>query len=103
MGYLRKTKEHENLPKNIAGQACVRAILSSNLPGNIKEEMKKFILRNIIPDCQRVSPHCLKAHLINTSISMGLSDKEVEKTKNLFRARVGYEGYYLDAGKLKKV
>jgi hypothetical protein len=84
-------------------QACVQAIFKSSLPYEIKSEMRKFISRNTLHDCQRVPPNCLKAHLIKTAKSKHLPESRINKLKKLFKSKIGFKGYYLDKGKLKKV
>jgi hypothetical protein len=84
-------------------QPCVRAILGADLPSGLKIEMESFIRRNVIADCGRVSPHCLKAHLVKTGKDMRLSEKKIEELMKLFKGEIGWKGYYLDSGKLKKV
>lgn len=103
MIYLANSNDLTSMPRSLAEQACVRSVLKSDLPPEIKGEMKKFILRNVIPECGKVSPNCLKAHLINVSQRMGLSKNKIERLKNLFKSRIGFKGYYLDSDKVKKV
>ena len=86
----------------IARQSCVRIIRRSNLPVILKAEVEKFIERNVLPDCGRVPPNCLKAFMIKTAQRMGFH-RVVPYVKNLFRAKVGYEGYFLDSGQLFRV
>ena len=88
--------------KNIARQACVIAIRKAELPTIVKAEAEQFIQRNILEDCGRVAPNCLKAFLVKTINKMGL-EKMIPYVKNLFKSKVGYEGYYLDAGKLCRI
>lgn len=83
-------------------QSCVRTLRSSNLPILLKAEAEKFIERNILPDCGRVPPNCLKAFMVRTAQRMGLS-RIVPYVKNMFKSKVGYDGYYLDRGKLFRV
>lgn len=89
------------MPRTIAEQACVKAVFKSKLPSKIKEEAMHFISRNILPDCGRVAPNCLKAHLIKSAKEMNLHDK-ISYIDGLFKADIGFNGYYLDSGKLKK-
>lgn len=84
-------------------QPCVKSILNSELPAKIKVEMNKFISRNIIKECGRVAPNCLKAHLIKTAKAHGFPEEKINSLKKLFKSKVGFNGYYLDAGKLKRV
>lgn len=91
------------MPLTVQQQACVIAIRRARLSSQIKNEMRKFISRNILQDCERVSPHCLKAHLIRTGKKLKLNSGRLATLKNLFKARIGFKGYYLDNGKLKKV
>ena len=80
-------------------QSCVIAVRKANLPVTLKIETEHFIERNIIPDCGRVAPNCLKAFMIKTAQKMRLN-RIIPKVKALFRSKVGYDGYFLDAGKL---
>ena len=89
--------------KSIREQPCIRAVKRANLPNKLKQELEKFIERNKLPDCDKVSPHCLKAHMVHTAKKLRLRGKEIESLKTLFRARIGYKGFYLDAGELKRV
>ncbi|MDP4039676.1 MAG: hypothetical protein Q8P57_03800 [Candidatus Pacearchaeota archaeon] len=97
------TLGREGLPDSVKSQACVQAIFKSDIPAEIKKEMHFFILRNTLQDCGKVPPNCLKAHLIKTAKTTGVSPKKISSLRNLFKAKVGYKGYYLDNGKLKKV
>lgn len=92
-----------SIPQTAKSQACVRALQKYNLSSEIRKEMEKFISRNILPDCGKVPPNCLKAHLINTAKRFGISHTQLSKLKNSFKAKVGFKGYYLDNGKLMKV
>jgi hypothetical protein len=83
-------------------QPCVIALRKSNLPLIIKSEAEQFINRNILLDCGRVPPNCLKAFLINTAKKMCLS-KIIPDIKQLFRSQIGYYGYYLDNGNLRHI
>ncbi len=80
-------------------QACVIALRNANLPIIVKAQAEQFIERNILKDCGRVPPNCLKAFLIKTIKKMGMTSA-VPYARDLFRSDVGYNGYYLDAGKL---
>lgn len=102
MSYLPKFILPLNVPKTVAEQVCVKAVLKSNLPQKIKEEAANFISRNVIEDCGKVAPNCLKAHLIKTAKKMKMNDK-INYIDSLFKAKIGYQGYYLDSGKLMKV
>ncbi len=102
MTTLHKFAYPVNIPKTTAGQSCVQAVLSSSLPAKMKQEAARFISRNVIPDCGRVAPNCLKAHLISTAKKMGMNDK-IQYLNSLFRAKIGFNGYYLDENRLKKV
>lgn len=93
----------EKFPKTIAKQACVKATFNNSLSLKLRKEAYKFISRNIIPDCQRVAPNCLKAHLIKTATKLKLSKNKLDNIKNLFKSKIGYKGYYLDSGKLKHI
>tara|TARA_Y100000310_G_C20321153_1_gene640795 strand:- start:216 stop:527 length:312 start_codon:yes stop_codon:yes gene_type:complete len=84
-------------------QTCVEAIFNSSLSNKIKTEMRKFITRNIIKDCQRVPPNCLKAHLIKTAKKQHLPQSKISRLRKLFKSKIGFMGYYLDSGALKKV
>lgn len=87
----------------LESQPCVRAVRNANLDPKLKKEIDLFIIRNILPDCGRVPPNCLKAHIIRTAKSLGFPGKKIVELEGLFKSDVGYRGYYLDAGKLKKV
>ena len=41
--------------------------------------------------------------MIKTARKLKLNDNKISDLKKLFRAEVGYEGYYLDKGKLKRI
>lgn len=97
-----QTTEYEQLRKYTDRQTCVRALRRANLPLILKSEAEQFINRNILPDCGRVPPNCLKAFLIRTVNKMGLSNL-VPYVKKMFRSSIGYNGYYLDAGNLRHV
>ena len=85
----------------VDNQACVKAFRKADFPQEYKKNIEKFISRNVIPDCGRVAPNCLKAHMIKTAKKFGL--KNIDKIKGLFRARVGFNGFYLDGEKLRRV
>lgn len=87
---------------NSSKQSCVKIIRNSNLPIIFKAETEKFIERNVLKDCGKVPPNCLKAFMINTAQKMGLY-KIIPNLKNMFKAKIGYEGYYLDRGQLFRV
>ncbi len=99
----KSTTNLEYLPKTVLGQPCVKSIINNNLNYNLKKEMFLFIKRNTLQDCGKVPPNCLKAHLIKTARKLKLPAKRLTYLKNLFRAKLGYMGYYLDSGKLKKI
>jgi hypothetical protein len=101
--YLKNTKFYENIPRSVIEQACVKSIYNAKLSTDLKNEIDKFISRNILPDCGKVPPNCLKAHLIKTAKKFGLSRAKINHFKRLFKAKIGFNGYYLDNGKLKKV
>lgn len=84
-------------------QACVKAVHKAKLPETFKRDLDRFIYRNIIPECGRISPHCLKAYMIKKAKQKGFSERFVERVKGLFKGKVGYEGYFLDNGRLRKV
>ena len=90
---------NEILRKYIDRQACVLAVRRAELPPILKAEVEQFIERNVLPDCGRVPPNCLKAFMVKTAQRMGLT-KLVPYVKNLFKADIGFKGYYLDHGKL---
>ncbi len=94
--------QHEKSRSYLNRQSCVLAFRKSNLPLILKSEGEQFINRNILSDCGRVPPNCLKAFLINTTKKMGLI-KLIPHIKNLFRSEIGYRGYYLDAGNLRHI
>lgn len=87
---------------NLNRQSCVRTIRQSNLPVILKAEAEKFMQRNALADCGRVPPNCLKAFMVNTAKRMGLI-RIIPYVMSLFRAKIGYDGYYLDNGKLFRV
>jgi hypothetical protein len=89
------------IPKN-SRQSCVRIVRKSSLPLLLKAETEKFIERNTLPDCGMVPPNCLKAFMINTAQKMGLN-RIIPYVKTMFKAKIGYEGYYLDRGQLFRV
>jgi hypothetical protein len=86
----------------LAKQPCVIAVRKADLPPIMKAEAELFIHRNILPDCGRVPPNCFKAFLIKTAQRMGLRNI-VPSIHHLFRANVGFNGYYLDGGQLKRI
>ncbi len=90
---------NEIIRKYLARQSCVLAVRKAELPPILKAETEQFIERNILPDCGRVPPNCLKAFMIKTAQKMGLT-KIIPYVKNLFKSKIGYEGYFLDNGKL---
>ena len=94
--------KYEESTKYIDRQACVIALRKAELPIILKSEAEQFIQRNVLQDCGRVPPNCLKAFLIKTVKRMGM-EKKIPYVNNLFRADIGYKGYYLDAGKLYRV
>lgn len=83
----------------VGDQACVKSIRRSSLPIIIKAETEKFIERNVLPDCGKVPPNCLKAFMIRTVQKMGLNNL-IPGVKRLFKSKIGYNGYYLDGGNL---
>jgi len=93
-------KSHNEIPmQGLNKQSCVRLIRNAELPVILRAETEQFILRNILPDCGRVPPNCLKAFMIRTAQRMGLNNI-IPSLKSLFKSKVGYNGYYLDGGKL---
>ena len=84
-------------------QPCVRAIRRADIPFELQAELEAFIQRNILADCWRVPPNDLKAHMVKTAKSIGLGKKIINHLKKLFTARIGFKGYYLDDGELKRV
>ncbi len=87
---------------NLDRQSCVRVLRQSRLPVILKVEAERFIERNILQDCGRVPPNCLKAFMIKTAQKMGLQ-RIIPYVKNMFKSKIGYDGYYLDGGKLFRV
>ena len=83
-------------------QSCVRVLRQSKLPVILKVEAERFIERNTLQDCGRVPPNCLKAFMIKTAQKMGLH-RIIPYVKSMFKSKVGYDGYYLDGGKLFRV
>lgn len=94
--------QYEVLKKYADRQACVIALRRADLPIIVKSEAEQFIQRNILQDCGRVPPNCLKAFLVKTIKKMGM-ENIIPYAKNLFKSKVGYNGYYLDAGNLYRV
>ncbi len=93
-------KLHNEIPmQGLNRQSCVRLIRKAELPVILRAETEQFISRNVLPDCGRVPPNCLKAFMIRTAQRMGLKNI-IPHVKSLFKAKVGYDGYYLDGGKL---
>ena len=86
---------------SLDNQPCVKAFRNSKFPKEYKKEIEMFISRNVLPDCGRVPPNCLKAHMIKTAKEFHLN--KIPQIKKLFRSRIGFKGYYLDAGKLRRV
>ena len=93
---------NEILRNYLSRQACVIAIRKAELPPILKAETEQFIQRNVLPDCGRVPPNCLKAFMIKTAQRMGLA-RIVPYVKSLFKSKIGYEGYFLDGGKLLRI
>ena len=98
-GTIQQLAKYEPLRKNIDRQACVIAMRKAELPLIFKAEVEQFIDRNVLPDCGRVPPNCLKAFMIKTAQRMGLT-KIMPYVKNLFKSDIGFKGYFLDGGKL---
>lgn len=94
-----KQLNNENPMRGLNSQSCVRIIRKAELPVILRAETEQFISRNVLPDCGRVAPNCLKAFMIKTAQKMGLENL-IPNLKSLFKSKVGYEGYYLDGGKL---
>lgn len=84
-------------------QPCVNAVRRARLPKELKKEIKSFIQRNTLEDCGKVPPNCLKAHMIKTAIHMGMNQNKITQISRLFKSKIGFNGYYLDAGKLRRV
>ncbi len=102
MSHTINLQQYEILRKYIDRQACVLAVRNAELPIIVKAETEQFIQRNILQDCGRVAPNCLKAFIINTIKKMEL-DNMIPYVQKLFKSNIGYKGYYLDAGKLCRV
>jgi hypothetical protein len=92
-----------NAAFSLENQPCVRAIRNAPFNPKLKKELEEFIKRNTLPDCGLVSPNCLKAHMIKKAKDLKIKDKKISGMKSLFRAKLGYDGYYLDSGKLRRV
>ncbi len=103
MGYTQLLSKHGNDLVFVDKQACVIAVRKADIPYELKKEAERFISRNVLPDCGRVPPNCLKAHLLNTASRLGLGKDSLIKLKNLFKSKIGFKGYYLDNGKLRRV
>ena len=103
MGYLPIFRRRNAAPHSLETQECVIAVKKAKMPSNLKKELYAFINRNILPDCGRVPPNCLKAHMIKTAQNIHLPNNEILRLKDLFEADIGYNGWYLDAGRLKRV
>ena len=84
-------------------QPCVRAIRRADMPLKLQAELEAFIQRNLLTDCWRVPPNDLKAHMVKTAKKIGLGERIINRLKKLFPAKIGFNGYYLDDGELKKV
>lgn len=84
-------------------QPCIRAVKSADLPRELQIEIELFIQRNTLPDCGRVPPNCLKAFIIDKAVKLGLTRVNLKKLSKLFPSKIGYKGYYLDAGKLRRI
>jgi|SRR3989344_28390 len=93
---------NNEIQNKLSRQSCVRTIRKSSLPVILKVEAEKFMERNILPDCGLIPPNCLKAFMIKTAQKMGLKNI-IPNLKSLFKAEIGYDGYYLDGGKLFRV
>lgn len=103
MGYLSNTYGTTSGTLSINSQSCVIAIRESNLPTELKKEMRLFAQRNMLSDCGRVPPNCFKAHLVKTAKKLGIKREKIDFLKRLVKGKIGYKGYYLDRGKLKRV
>ena len=84
-------------------QPCVRAVRNACLPLKLHAELEGFIQRNLLTDCWRVPPNDLKANMVKTAKKLGLKKRIISRLKRLFKSKLGYKGYYLDAGELKRV
>ena len=98
-GTIQRSEAYAHQRRYLERQACVLAVRKADLPPILKAEAEQFIRRNVLPDCGRVPPNCLKAFMIKTVQRMGLVDI-IPYVKDLFKAEVGFRGYYLDNGKL---
>ncbi len=99
---MRKhTQSPAQAREGLPNQPCIRAVLG--LPTKLRDAGLRFIRRNKVTEQGHVSPHCLKAHLITKAYEFHVSERQIRQLKTLFKSRVGYQGYYLDAGKLRKV
>jgi len=103
MRYLSNTYGTAGGTLSVNSQSCVIAIRESNLPTELKEEMGLFAQRNTLQDCGRVPPNCFKAHLIKTAKKLEINSEKIDFLKRLIKGKIGYKGYYLDKGKLKRV
>lgn len=90
-------------PTFLEKQDCVQAVINSNFPIDFKQEIYRFINRNILQDCNRVAPNCLKAHMIKIAQKFKWKKNKIRKLLTLFKSNIGYQGYYLDAGRLRHI
>ncbi len=88
--------------KHVDSQSCVIAFRKAELPIIFNAEVEQFIERNVLPDCGRIAPNCLKAFMVGTAQRMGLV-KIIPHITKLFKSDVGFRGYFLDGGKLFQV
>jgi hypothetical protein len=103
MAQILMLHDDERKTPFLENQTCIRAIKKSDLSYDFKKDLLKFAKRNIIPECGRVSPNCLKAYMIKKAKLKHFRSTRLEKLKNLFRSKIGYKGYFLDAGKLNHI
>jgi len=81
-------------------QPCIKALEKGRLSLILKKELDEYIARNLL-DENFINPCCLKAHLLVTARKMGYSDIRLNNLMKLFRSKLGHNGFYLDAGKLR--
>jgi len=100
MGRISKPSADANVFHN--RQKCIKSVFDANLPPNFKKEIKSYIFRNLSYE-NTIGPCCLKAHIVVTAKRLGYTEKRIFMLKKLFKSRIGHNGFYLDAGKLRTI